>query len=79
LTRDARSIGIFYYDEPIPFTREAWQGRIRSCRGIGAALSAEEVNRFDAEHGDLLRSIAPERFTVLHRIDAHVFEFQDRS
>jgi hypothetical protein len=54
-------------------------GRIRSCRGIGAALSTEEVKRFDAEHEELLRSIAPERFTVLHRIDAHVFEFKDRS
>jgi SAM-dependent methyltransferase len=64
----------FFYDVPLPFTREAWRGRIRACRGVGATLSPEEVRRFDAEHAELLEAIAPERFTVLHRIDAHVFE-----
>jgi SAM-dependent methyltransferase len=64
----------FVYDERIEFTRETWRGRIRACRGVGASMSAEEVARFDADHDALLRRIAPERFDVLHRIDAHVFE-----
>ena len=27
------------FDIDVPFTRESWNGRIKSCRGIGAALS----------------------------------------
>lgn len=60
------------YDEELPFTRESWRGRIRACRGVGAALTDEEVQRFDAEHAALLEKIAPEAFGVLHRIDAHL-------
>lgn len=68
---------MFYYDELIPFTAEAWRGRIRACRGIGAALSQEEVKAFDQEHAELLRQLGKEKFSVLHRIDAHIFEFKD--
>lgn len=66
----------FYYDEPIHFTRDTWRGRIRACRGIGAALSTEEVRRFDEEHGTLLKDIAGERFAILHRIVCHMFKFK---
>jgi len=67
---------MFYYDEPIPFTRETWRGRIRACRGIGATLTASEVAVFDAAHEALLVDIAPESFTVLHRLDAHLLSFR---
>lgn len=66
---------MFYYDEPIPFTRESWRGRMRTLRGIGASLPSDEVARFDEEHAALLEGIAPPAFEVLHRIDAHVFRF----
>lgn len=59
--------------EPIPFTREGWCGRIRACRGVGAALSAEETAKFDAEHLQLLEKITPEQFTVLHQMSIHIF------
>jgi len=62
----------FVYQEKIRFTRESWRGRIRACRAIGAELSVKEVEKFDQEHAELLRSIAPEEFEVLHWIDAHV-------
>jgi len=68
---------MFYYDELILFTREAWRGRIRSCRGVGASMSPEKVAEFDAAHDALLKRIAPEKFAVLHRIDAHIFQFKD--
>jgi SAM-dependent methyltransferase len=68
----------FVDDEPIRFTRESWRGRIRACRGIGATLPPEKVAAFDAAHDELLKRIAPENFTILHRIDAHVFEFKGR-
>lgn len=54
------------YDLHIPFTRETWNGRIRACRGIGASLPKEQVQRFDAEHMKLLNEIAPVEFQVLH-------------
>jgi hypothetical protein len=62
----------FYYDEHIHFTREEWLGRIRACRGVGAALSPEQVEKFNQEHDQLLREIAGDHFTILHRIDAHL-------
>ena len=65
--------GMFYYDEPIRFTREQWRGRIRACRGVGATLAAEQVEGFDREHVALLAKTVPEEFTILHRIDAHIF------
>src|SRR5262249_6133155 len=58
---------------PLPFTRETWRGRIRACRGIGASLAAEEVERVDAEHSRLLATIAPGEFTVLHQMSIHVY------
>jgi SAM-dependent methyltransferase len=64
--------GSFVYDEAIPFTREGWRGRMRACRGVGAALSPAEVERFDQEHAAMLGASVPERFHVLHRLNAHV-------
>ncbi len=65
---------MFYYDEPIAFTRESWRGRFRACRGVGASLTPEEVQAFDAEHAKLLQDTVGEEFAVLHRIDAHIFQ-----
>jgi len=73
---DFRLRAMFWYDEAIAFTRESWRGRVRANRAIGAALSAEAVAAFDAEHDALLRGSVGERFTVLHRLDAHLFEFK---
>lgn len=54
------------FDVRIPFTRESWAGRIRACRGVGAALSKEQAAEFDAEHKKLLEKIAPASFEILH-------------
>jgi SAM-dependent methyltransferase len=62
---------MFWYDEPIPFTRESWRGRMRACRGTGASLDPDALASFDREHDALLRRIAPETFPILHRISAH--------
>ncbi|MGA9885411.1 MAG: hypothetical protein WBQ34_16975 [Candidatus Acidiferrales bacterium] len=70
--QDFSVAAFFVYEEAIPFTRESWRGRIRACRAIGAELSFEETEKFDKEHAQLLERIAPEEFTVLHRIDAHI-------
>ncbi|HEX2112972.1 MAG TPA: methyltransferase domain-containing protein [Alphaproteobacteria bacterium] len=62
---------MFWYDEPIPFTRESWRGRMRACRGTGASLDGEALAAFDRAHDALLREIAGEQFSIIHRINAH--------
>jgi hypothetical protein len=59
-------------NEPIEFTRDSWNGRIRACRGIGATLPADAIARFDADHKKLLEQIAPEKFTILHQMSVHI-------
>ena len=54
------------YTVEVPFTRESWHGRMRACRGVGASLSPEELQRWEAEHQRLLAAIAPPEFTVKH-------------
>ena len=66
--------GYYYYDEEIPFTSEAWMGRIRASRGIGATLDEKQVASFDADHEALLKNIAEPEFTITHRIDAHILK-----
>ena len=57
-----------YYCEDIPFTREAWHGRILACRGIGASsLPGEKIAAFEAEHRAFLDTL-PEEFTIPHQI-----------
>lgn len=67
--------GVIAFDEALPFTRESWRGRFRACRATGATLDEEELRRFDEEHAAILEQVtAGPRFTVLHRVWAHVLE-----
>ena len=50
----------------VPFTRETWHGRMKTCRGIGASLSDDEIARWEKEHLDLLQKIAPREFKIKH-------------
>ncbi len=61
------------YEEGIPFTRDSWRGSIRACRGIGAALLADEVARFDHDHDALLQQIVPDTLTILHQVWLHAY------
>ena len=70
----ARVRAMFWFDVDVPFTHESWRGRMRACRGVGAALAKGEVEAFDAGLAAWLAMHAPERFTVRHRVDAHVFD-----
>jgi SAM-dependent methyltransferase len=77
-SRDAFELhAMWFYDEPVLFTRESWRGRIRAVRGVGASLPGEAVAAFDREHEALLERLVPDRFTVLHRIDVHIFSLRD--
>lgn len=54
------------YPLRVHFTRESWHGRIKTCRGIGASLTKEELALWEQEHIALLSEIAPSAFDVLH-------------
>jgi len=54
------------YEIEVPFTRETWNGRMKSCRGVEASLSPEEVEQWEREHRAMLERIAPEGFMVKH-------------
>ena len=47
-------IKTFSFDMDVPYTTEAWRGRIRASSGVGASLSDEEVMGFDSELKSLL-------------------------
>ena len=53
------------YELKVPFTRESWHGRMIACRGVGASLSSEELERWDHEHREFLNNV-PDSFDVLH-------------
>ncbi len=76
---DFRLVGLFEYDEAIPFTRESWRGRMRALRGIAASLSGEEIETFDRAHEQRLTELVPESFRILHRIHAQIFSLADRA
>jgi len=60
----------FSYVLDIPFTHEAWRGRIRTCNGLGSALDPEQVERFDSDLELLLADEFPGDVSVAHRVFA---------
>lgn len=58
----------FSFDLDVPYTHEAWRGRIRASAGVAATLGPEEVARFDDELAGLLRDrFAGDPLAVPHR------------
>jgi SAM-dependent methyltransferase len=62
----------FSVDYDIPYSHEAWRGRIRASAGVSAAsLSPEKVAAFDAEHATMLaRDFPQDPMQVPHRVVA---------
>ena len=66
-----RDLESFSYDVDVPYTPEAWRGRIRASVGVGASLEPEEVRAFDAAHERLLaEAFSGEVLHAPHRIFA---------
>jgi len=59
----------FSSDFEIPYTHEAWLGRVRSSGGVGGSLGGAEMARFDAAlRGLLARDFPQEPVPVVHRL-----------
>jgi SAM-dependent methyltransferase len=66
-----REIESFSYDVSVPYTPEAWRGRIRASAGVGATLAPEQVAAFDRELAALLADRFPGKtLDVPHRVFA---------
>jgi ubiquinone/menaquinone biosynthesis C-methylase UbiE len=64
-----RDIESFTFDQAVPYTHEAWIGRIRASAGVGASLSPDAVMRFDADHKALLKRDFPQEILLApHRV-----------
>ena len=62
---------LVYHEEyklNVRFTRDSWNGRMKSCRGVGASLTKDEIASWEREHKVLLDNIASEEFDVLHYV-----------
>lgn len=59
-------IETFSYDLDVPYTHEAWRGRIRASAGVGASMAADEVEVFDSGLSVLLRRRFPEPVLQIH-------------
>jgi len=64
-----RGLETFSYDVDAPYTPEAWRGRIRASAGVGASMTAEQVEKFDKELAEMLASRFPgDILQVPHRV-----------
>jgi SAM-dependent methyltransferase len=69
-----RDIQTFSYDMDVPYTPEAWRGRIRASAGV-AALDVNSARKFDADLFELLSTRFPSSvLAVPHRVFAIVAE-----
>ena len=61
----------FSFDVSAPYSREAWLGRIRASAGIAASLPPDAVERFNAEHEEMLARNFPDAvLQIPHRVFA---------
>ena len=64
---DFAAIESMSFDLDVPYSHEAWRGRIRASAGVGAVMKPDRVARFDAEHAALLERDFPDPLAIPHR------------
>ena len=68
-----RDIETFSYDMAVPYTHEAWRGRIRASAGVGATLPPAVVQAFDEALAATLAALHPApMMQIPHRVWAVV-------
>jgi len=70
-------VKIVGYSENLEFNYKTWTGRIRSCRGVSAALPENEVVEFNKEHLILLKTLTKEPFDIIHEIKIGIFKIKE--
>ena len=50
----------------VTFTRDGWHGRMRACRGVGAAMNEAQIKAWDEEHWNMMLENAPDMIPVKH-------------
>jgi len=66
-----RDLETFTCDQDVPYSHEAWRGRIRASAGVGGSLAAAQVGEFDAALAGLLATHFPgDPLQVPHRLFA---------
>lgn len=63
------------YDTDLLFTKEAWLGRVKTCRGVGASLLPEKIAAFEKEYRALLEKY-DEPLRLKHRIRMELYRKQ---
>ncbi len=63
---------IHSYDATLEFTKEAWIGRIKTCRGVGASLSDNDIRRFEVEYRNMLQKYN-EPLRLKHQIHIEIY------
>lgn len=66
-----QDIETFSFDIYVPYSHEAWRGRIRASAGVAASLTSEQVAQFDGDLQNLLLDRFPaEPLSAHHRVFA---------
>ena len=63
---------IHSYNTVLSFEKEAWIGRIRTCRGVGASLSEDRITAFENEYRELLSNYE-EPLSLKHQIHIEIY------
>lgn len=63
---------IHSYNETLTFSRKAWLGRVKSCRGVGASLSEEKLSQFTDEYRQILEKYS-EPLKLKHQIHIEIY------
>lgn len=63
---------IHSYNTVLEFSKEAWIGRIKSCRGVGASLSNEKIAEFENEYRGILQKY-DELLNLKHQIHIEIY------
>ena len=71
-------IETFSFDLFVPYSHEAWRGRIRASAGIAASLSPKQVTQFDSALQTLLQERFPaDPLSAHHRVFAVICQAPD--
>ncbi len=70
-----RRLETFSYDLDVPYTPQAWRGRVRASAGVGGSMTGERVAQFDEALRQLLEAHFPgDVIEVPHRVFALIAE-----